>query len=65
VAPKNPMDKVSDRDRRQFLDKAGRFAAVTPPTVALMLSATGRARAQATSGTTTTTTTTVTTSTPV
>lgn len=44
MAPKNPMDKVSDRDRRQFLDKAGRFAAVTPPTVALMLSATGRAR---------------------
>jgi hypothetical protein len=61
MAPRNPLDKVSDRDRRQFLDKAGRFAAVTPPTVALMLSATGRARAQATSGTTTTGTTTVTT----
>lgn len=49
---------VSDTARRAFLEKAGRFAAVTPPTVALMLSATGRARAGATSGSTTITTTT-------
>lgn len=48
-------DKLS-AERRLFLEKAGRFAAVTPPTVALMLSATGAARAQAASGPTTTTT---------
>ncbi len=46
-----------DRDRRLFLEKAGRFAAVTPPVVALMLSATDRARAAAASGLTTLTTT--------
>ncbi len=44
---------VNDADRRLFLEKAGRFAAVTPPTIALMLSATGKARAQTTSGKTT------------
>lgn len=48
-------DPKSDRSRRLFLEKAGRFAAVTPPTVALMLSATGSARAQASSSPTTTT----------
>ena len=36
--------------RRLFLEKAGRFAAVTPPAVALMLSAAGKARAATTSG---------------
>jgi hypothetical protein len=51
-------DKMKS-DRRLFLEKAGRFAAVTPPTVALMLSATGVNRAQAQSaGTLTTITTT-------
>lgn len=55
-------DKLgSETGRRAFLEKAGRFAAVTPPAVALMLSATGRARAGATSGVTITTTTTTTT----
>jgi hypothetical protein len=47
----------NDGSRRLFLEKAGRFAAVTPPAVALMLSATGKARAQTTSGHVTTTTT--------
>jgi hypothetical protein len=47
-------DKMKS-DRRLFLEKAGRFAAVTPPTVALMLSATGVNRAQAQSAGTTTT----------
>lgn len=47
----------TDRGRRLFLEKAGRFAAVTPPAIALMLSATGKARAQTTSGKTTTSTT--------
>jgi len=42
--------KATDVGRRLFLEKAGRFAAVTPPAVALMLSATGKARAQTTSG---------------
>lgn len=54
------MDKdklASETARRVFLQKAGRFAAVTPPAVALMLSATGRARAGTTSNATTTTTT--------
>lgn len=37
-------------ERRLFLEKAGRFAVVTPPTVALMLSAAGVNRAQAQSG---------------
>ncbi len=56
---------AKDADRRLFLEKAGRFAAVTPPVVALMLSATGKARAFAASGgTTTTATTTVATSVP-
>jgi hypothetical protein len=57
-------DKEKDKasiERRLFLEKAGRFAAVTPPTVALMLSATGSARAQAGSSGTTTTTSTATT----
>jgi hypothetical protein len=53
-------DKVST-ERRLFLEKAGRFAAVTPPTVALMLSAGGVNRAQAQSGGSTTTTATSTT----
>jgi len=47
----NPSRK--ELGRRLFLEKAGRFAAVTPPAVALMLSATGKARAQTTSGQTT------------
>jgi len=34
---------ANDAGRRLFLQKAGRFAAVTPPAVALMLSATGKA----------------------
>ena len=42
--------KATDVGRRLFLEKAGRFAAVTPPAVALMLSATGKARAKTTSG---------------
>ena len=45
---------AKDVGRRLFLEKAGRFAAVTPPTIALMLSASGKARAQTTSGRTTT-----------
>jgi hypothetical protein len=44
---------AKDVGRRLFLEKAGRFAAVTPPAIALMLSATGKARAQTTSGKTT------------
>lgn len=46
-------DKLKS-DRRLFLEKAGRFAVVTPPTVALMLSAAGVNRAQAQSAGTTT-----------
>ncbi len=46
---------VKDGGRRLFLEKAGRFAAVTPPAVALMLSVTGKARAQTASGRTITT----------
>ena len=49
---------AKDADRRLFLEKAGRFAAVTPPVVALMLSASGKARAFVASGGTHTTTTT-------
>jgi hypothetical protein len=44
---------ANDAARRLFLEKAGRFAVVTPPAVALMLSATGKARAAPTSGITT------------
>jgi secondary thiamine-phosphate synthase enzyme len=43
---------AKDADRRLFLEKAGRFAAVVPPAVALMLSATGKARAFTTSAAT-------------
>ena len=39
-----------DGGRRLFLEKAGRFAAVTPPAIALMLSTAGKARAQTASG---------------
>jgi len=42
--------RLANAGRRLFLEKAGRFAVVTPPAVALMLSATGKARAQTTSG---------------
>jgi hypothetical protein len=48
-------DDKLNLQRRLFLEKAGRFAAATPPAVALMLSATGSARAGAVSGGTTTT----------
>jgi hypothetical protein len=50
---------AKDADRRLFLEKAGRFAAVTPPVVALMLSASGKARATGTTSGATTTTATV------
>jgi hypothetical protein len=56
-------DKLKS-ERRLFLEKAGRFAAATPPTIALMLSVGGVNRAQAQSGGSSTTTT-VTTSTTV
>lgn len=58
MADKEMKDKSArDGGRRLFLEKAGRFAAVTPPAIALMLSATGKARAQTTSGKTITVTT--------
>jgi len=53
MADQENTDLVKDSGRRLFLEKAGRFAAVTPPAVALMLSATGKARAQTASGRTT------------
>jgi hypothetical protein len=37
-------------DRRDFIAKCGRFAVVTPPAIALMLSASGRNYAHAMSG---------------
>lgn len=44
---KNPSDKkIENNDRRDFLNKIGRFAAVTPPAVAMMLSVTEKAGAQ-------------------
>lgn len=44
-------EKLAAADRRQFLQKCGRYAAATPPAVALMLSAAGTGRAvAATSG---------------
>jgi hypothetical protein len=42
------MDR--DTDRRRFLAAAGRFAAVTPPTVSLLLAAEGRNYVYAGSG---------------
>lgn len=36
---KQESEAISDRNRRAFLNKCGRFAAVTPPVMALMLSA--------------------------
>ena len=53
---------AKDADRRLFLEKAGRFAAVTPPVVALMLAASSKDRAAAASGGATLTTKTTTTS---
>jgi hypothetical protein len=53
AAVADQRDTGSNGDKRRlFLEKAGRFAVVTPPTVALMLSTTGKARAQATSANT-------------
>lgn len=42
--------EVSSDGRRAFIAKCGRFALVTPPTIALMLSADGRNYARAGSG---------------
>jgi hypothetical protein len=42
--------KNSAKSRRDFIAKCGRFAVVTPPTIALLLSASGRNYAQAFSG---------------
>jgi len=40
----------SAKSRRDFIAKCGRFAVVTPPTIALLLSASGRNYAEAFSG---------------
>ncbi len=53
--PQDQDKPANEAGRRLFLEKAGRFAAVTPPAIALMLSATGKARAATASGTTTVT----------
>jgi hypothetical protein len=41
---------LSSQERRDFIEKCGRFAVVTPPMIALMLAADGRNYAQAMSG---------------
>ena len=53
--------KKLETDRRNFLAQCGRFAAVTPPVVSLMLSVSDKAEGQelATSGTTRTITQTI------
>ena len=56
MSEREKVQTAKDADRRLFLEKAGRFATVVPPAVALMLSATGKARAFPASGATTTTT---------
>lgn len=43
-------DDKADAERRLFLAKAGRFAVVTPPAVAMLLSTTGAAQAEPASG---------------
>jgi len=40
----------SSQERRDFIAKCGRFALVTPPAIALLLSADGRSYAAAFSG---------------
>lgn len=42
--------ETEDQARREFLKKAGRFAAVTPPAVSLLLATTMNSRAVAASG---------------
>jgi hypothetical protein len=37
-SPKVPLDSGSPEARREFLKKCGRFAALTPPAMALLLS---------------------------
>ena len=37
-SPKVPLDSDSPEARREFLKKCGKFAAVTPPAMALLLS---------------------------
>ena len=41
---------LSSQERRDFIEKCGRFALVTPPTIAVMLAADGRNYAEAFSG---------------
>lgn len=45
-------DRPSE-ERRDFIARCGRFALVTPPAIALLLSADGRSYAEAASGGTT------------
>ena len=44
---------LSSQERREFIETCGRFAVVTPPVIALLLSADGRNYAQAMRGVTT------------
>jgi hypothetical protein len=43
-------DRSPDRDRREFLVKAGRFAAVTPPAIGMLLVTSMNSSAVASSG---------------
>ncbi|MGB7951239.1 MAG: hypothetical protein WCH75_26455, partial [Candidatus Binatia bacterium] len=52
VRPMEKRDHPSE-ERRNFIAKCGRFAMVTPPAIALLLSADGRSYADAVSGGTT------------
>jgi hypothetical protein len=36
--PTNDCDESSDNDRRRFLETCGKFAAITPPTIMMLLS---------------------------
>jgi hypothetical protein len=44
------QDQGLDNDRRQFLDKAGRFALATPPAIALLMTSGGTSPAWASGG---------------
>jgi hypothetical protein len=50
TTPAIPEADVPNADRRSFLDRCGRFAAVTPPAIALLLSTSLTSNAIASSG---------------
>lgn len=50
ASDKQALEKIADEDRRNFLAACGKFAAVTPPAITLLLSTSLNSTAIARSG---------------